>query len=209
MFLRRILSVAAVAALYLLTGCSAEANQSAYEKVQEKLTGMTSYQATAEVKYISNKNTHTYETRQYARTSGEYRIEVIGPDSVAGNTTIFDGKVVCQFNSAINSKIMVGTAESAERTEILLTTFIRNYLKSKDVSVSAANIAGGDCTVLEAKISGDHPYMASEKLWINNSTLKPVQLVIYDKNGAERIVVTYMAFEYNITLDDILFTVIN
>jgi outer membrane lipoprotein-sorting protein len=65
----------------------------------------------------------------------------------------------------------------------------------------------GQCTVLEAIIPGSHPYLSSEKLWVDNKTSKPVKLVIYDPDGAERIIVTYGAFEYNVELDDSLFTI--
>jgi outer membrane lipoprotein-sorting protein len=45
------------------------------------------------------------------------------------------------------------------------------------------------------------------KLWVDNVSLDPMKLVVYDANGAERIVVTFSDFEYNVNLGDELFRV--
>lgn len=179
---------------------------SAYEKIQKSLTELTSYESTATVEYISNKGRNSYEVLQQCRVTGEYRVEVTGPDSVAGNITLSDGATIYQFNPKISGKISVGIKENQERSEIFVTSFIKNYLNSQDVSVSVGNFGEGKCTVLEAIIPGDHPYLASEKLWVDNKTLNPVKLSIYDPDGSERIVVTFSTFEYNVELDDELFS---
>ncbi len=207
--MKRVLLVLAAALIaFSLAGCKGgvtDAGSTAYERIQTKLVNMETYQADASVKYISNKNSHIYDTTQYAKISGEYRIEVTGPENVAGNITLSDGKVICQFNTHVTGKISVGTNETQERTELLLTSFVKNYVKSREVSVTVANMQGTDCTVLEAKVPGEHPYLATEKLWVDNKTLKPVQLVVYDSTGGERIVVNYAKFDYNVKLDDNLF----
>lgn len=204
------LTMALITAVFALSSCNGvvnEASGTVYEKIQNKLINMESFQSEAEVKYISNTNEHSYKTFQQARMSGEYRIEVTGPENVAGNITLSDGKIVCQFNTRVTGKISVGTAETQDRTEILLTSFVKNYVRSKEVSVSVAKIAESECTVLEAKIPGDHPYLASEKLWVDNKSMNPVQLIIYDPQGTERIVVTFSNFEYNVNLADNLFKI--
>ena len=191
----------------LLGGCgAAQDDAAAYEKVQGMLMKLTSYEATATVAFLSNKNTHEYETLQHAKITGEYRIEVTGPEKVAGNVTLFDGKVICQFNGRTSGKMTVASAEAPERSELFLTSFIKNYVKSQEVSVSVANMDDSVCTVLEAAIPGEHAYLRTEKLWVDNKTLKPVRLAIYDPDGNERILVTYRSFEYNKVLDDALFT---
>lgn len=190
------------------TACNSNSlslNKSAYEKIQDTLVNIKSYQSEATVKYISNKGSNEYLTLQYCKMTGEYRVEVIAPENVSGNITVFDGNTITQFNSKISGKVSVGTTESPERSEIFLTSFINNYLTSDEVSVNVANLEDGKCTVLEADISGDHPYLNSEKLWIDNNTLKPLQLIIYDQDGTERIIVTYNNIEFNTDLDDNLF----
>jgi len=206
--LKRALLPAAALICALAAGCSGRgANVTAYEKIQDKLLNLQSYESNASVTYISNKTSHTYDTKQQCRMTGEYRIEVTGPESVAGNVTLSDGTTICQFNTRIAGKLSIGTTEAMERTELFLTSFIKNYVKSQQVTISAANINKVAYTVLEATIPGEHPFLRTEKLWVDNTTLQPLKLVIYDPSGAERIVVTYNTFDYNVTLSDSLFTV--
>jgi len=183
-------------------GASRAETQSTYEKIQSILVNVHSYMAEATVEYKSNKGSNVYETLQKCKMSGEYRVEVIGPEKVAGNVTLSDGNTIYQFNKRISGKIAVATKESQERSEIFFTSFIKNYFKSNETSVSAARIAEDPCTVLEAQIPGSHPYLASEKIWIDNKTFLPVKLIIYDPQGSERIIVTYKNFEYNIPIED-------
>ena len=197
-------------AIGFLAACSPkviEPEPSIYQQIQQKLANLQTYRARASVEYISNRGSNIYETIQHGRITGEYRIEVVKPEHVAGNITSFDGQHIYQFSSRVNGRVAILPRETKERSEILLTSFIRNWSASQESSVSAANINDSQLTVLEAAIPGDHPYLATQKLWINNETLFPVKMTIYDPNGHERVIVTYHNFEYNIELDNRLFTI--
>lgn len=209
-FVRRglMLAAALMAMCVLFSSCSALTKEKTlYEKIVNQLQDMKTFEASAYVRYISNNKSNTYITHQQARSTGEYKIEVTAPENVAGNVTIFDGKVISQFNKNIEGKISVGTTESMERSEILLISFIKNYFSAQDAAVSVSKVANADETMLEAKIPGDHRYMAMERLWVNNETLKPVELIIYDEDGVERIIVNYESFEYNVKLEDSVFVI--
>jgi outer membrane lipoprotein-sorting protein len=186
-------------------GIDVEDSSSGYEKAHKMLADLKTFKAEANVKYISNKNENEYETLQHGKITGEYRVEVTGPEKVSGTVTIFDGKQIAQFNPKLGGKVVVSENESAERSEIFLTSFIKNYFMSNEVSVSAAKLDEAKCTVLEAVVPGGHHFIATEKLWVSNKTKKPLQLVIYDQDGGERIIVTYNTFSYNIDIDDSIF----
>jgi len=168
---------------------------------------MQSYRSNATVEYISNKGANTYDTLQSCKSTGQYRVEVTGPKTVAGNITLSDGTTICQYSTKIQGKVSTSSTENPDRSEIFLTSFIKNYLNSDEVSISVGSFGQGQCTILEATIPGNHPYLATEKLWVDNTTYQPAKLVVYDPDGAERIVVTYNDFEYNAVLDDSLFTI--
>ena len=194
----------------MLTACAAiqeRVDVSAYERIHRQLMSMESFAAQATVTYISNNNTHTYETTQHARISGEYRIEVTAPQNVAGNTTVFDGTTISQFNPRVGGRISQTTTEAPERLEILLTSFIRNFVTSQEVSITAAALNEGLTTVLEATIPGDHPYMATQSLWVSNDSYLPIQMKIFDQNGTERIIVIFNSFEYNVNIEDSMFQI--
>ena len=204
-------------ALSLTTGCGSSGDfrgpanaeeLSAFENVHRMLFGMQSFRAIATVEYRSNRGVNIYETVQHARITGEYRIEVTAPAHVAGSVTVSDGQQIQQFNSRVNGRVSLMVQETPERSEIFITSFIRNYQQSEEViSISVADMEDGVRTVLEAIIPGQHPYLNLARLWVDNNTLLPVKLVIFDADGAERIVVTYHVFEYNVVLEDGLFTV--
>jgi len=204
------LTAVLMTALFVMAGCRGAdkaQSQDTYQKMQSILVKVQSYTCDASVEYKSNKGSNVYDTVQKCKITGEYRVEVVGPDKVAGNITLSDGKTIYQFNKRISGKISVATKESQERSEIFFTSFIKNFMKSNETAVSASKVQGDPCTVLEAQIPGSHPYLASEKVWIDNKTFKPVKMIIYDPQGSERIIVTYKTFEYNVTLDDSEFKV--
>jgi len=190
-----------------LRGPADAAEISAFEQIQRMLFEMQSYRAIATVEYRSNKGVNVYETVQHARITGEYRIEVTAPAEVAGSVTANNGQQILQFNSRVNGRVSLAVQETQERSEIFLTNFIHNYRQSQEVSVSVADMDEGVRTVLEANVPGNHPYLSLARLWVDNDTLLPVKLVIFDADGAERVVVTYHVFEYNVILEDGLFSV--
>ncbi|MGL4791508.1 MAG: hypothetical protein ACRCW1_08880 [Anaerotignaceae bacterium] len=191
-----------------LIGCEGfKDSETTMEKVQKQLMDMESYSCDATITRISNKGENTYGTKQYYKNTGEYRLEMTQPANVAGNYTVYDGKIVYQFNPQINSGIAVEAVENQARNELFLGQFVKNYLQSEDVAVETSTMEEGVCTVLEAVIPGNFQYTATEKLWIDNKTLKPVQFIIYDKDGKERYITTYNEFEYNPTLDENLFKI--
>ena len=180
---------------------------SALERIQRKLVDLENFRAIATVEYRSNRGSNVYETMQHARITGEYRVEVTGPEHVSGSVTINDGKNIYQFNSRVNGRVSLSVDEAPERSEIFLTSFIRNYTASEEISIHVADMEEGVRTVLEASIPGEHPYLSIARLWVDNESLMPVKLVIFDAEETERIIVTYHVFEYNVEMSDALFTV--
>jgi len=189
-----------------LRGPANEEEISAFEQIQRKLMEMQSFRAIATVEYHSNKGVNIYETVQHAKITGEYRVEVTAPSHVAGSVTASDGRQIFQFNSRVNGRVSLQVNETPERSEIFLTSFVRNYLQSDEISVSVADMEQGLRTVLEATVPGNHPYLAISRLWVDNQTLLPVKLVVFDQDDAVRIVVTYHVFEFNVELDNGLFS---
>ena len=201
--------------LLLLAACGTQGKRgiesaeemSAFDQIMRSLVELRTFRAIATVEYHSNKGVNVYEIVQHARISGEYRIEVTGPAHVAGSVTASDGQQIVQFNSRVNGRVTLQVQETPERSEIFLTSFIKNYLQCNEISVSVADMEQGLRTVLEATVPGNHPYLTISRLWVDNTTLLPVKLVVFDQDGAERIVVTYHIIEINIELADALFSV--
>ncbi len=187
--------------ILILTGCTK--SQNSYPTIQDKLMAMESYSADCKITYISNKGETVYETSHKAGRDGRYRIETSKPDEYKDNVIMYDGKMVWHYNPNLkDNKISINPQDKASRREILLFSFIENYVKSKDVGVETASLDESRCTVLEAKLAGGNKLLSSEKLWVDNESQNPVQLVIYDENNKERIVAEFSNFVYNCNLDE-------
>jgi len=167
------------------------------------LENLQNYKATATVKYISNKNINQYEVIQYVKSSGHYRIEVTAPDNMAGNITISDTTQVAQIHTRLNLKHSLELTENKERSSIILTNFIHNFLNCNE----RRNFSDGYATTLEIDIPSTHPYIATATLEIDNTALTPIRLTTYDVNQEARIEVIYNTFEINIELPEQLFDI--
>lgn len=193
--------------LFTIAACSREEPLSELEAIQKQLAEMEGYTCTATLTRTNDRGEQTYETKQYCKSTGEYRLELTAPENVAGNYTVFDGERICQYNPRLDSSIIRDIPESQHRNELFLSQFIQNYMQSEGVSVETAALDESRCIVLEAIIPGNDAALASEKLWVDRESLLPVRFVIYDAEGEERYSTDYSSFEFDPQFDDALFTI--
>ena len=193
--------------LFTVAACSREEPLSELESIQKQLAEMDGYTCTATLTRTNERGTQTYETKQYCKATGEYRLELLAPENVAGNYSIFDGDRICQYNPRLDSSVIKDIPESQHRNELFLTQFIANYMQSEGVSVETAALDESRCIVLEAIIPGNDAALASEKLWVDRESLLPVRFVIYDTDGEERYKTDYTSFEFNPQFDESLFAI--
>ncbi len=208
--MKKILNLLIVFMILFLTSCTKEVDvntSSNYENVYKMLKNLKSFASSADITYVLNKEEVTYKILQYSMADGRYRVEVINPDNVKGSLSMFDGKTVYQKPNNSEDIIMT-TTDDYERSQIFMTNFIKNFSFSDKISVSVSDFNDNSTTVLEATIPGEHAYMATEKLWVDNETLLPKKLVIYDYDNVERIIVVYDQFVTNPVLSDKIFTMI-
>lgn len=189
-----------------LVGCKTDTPPSTMEQIQQKLIQMEGYSCLATLTRTSNKSENVYETKQDFKNTGEYRLELLSPDTVKGNLTICDGKTICQYNPRLKEQFHYDVPPSSQRNELFLGQFMKNYMQSEGVGVETASLDESRCTVLEAVIPQNSDALASEKLWVDNETLLPVRLILYDKDGIERYRLDYNEFTYNPTFAENLFT---
>ena len=193
--------------LFTIAACSREEPLSELESIQKQLAEMEGYTCTATLTRTNERGTQTYETKQYCKATGEYRLELLAPENVAGNYTIFDGDRICQYNPRLDSSVIKDVPESQHRNELFLSQFISNYMQSEGVSVETAALDESRCIVLEAIIPGNDSTLSSEKLWVDRETLLLVRFVIYDADDKECYKTEYTSFTFNPQFDDALFAI--
>lgn len=166
---------------------------------------MKSYQCEASITFSSNKGTNTYKVMQFSKITGEYRIQVMEPEKFKNTVTICDNKKIVQADLDIQGKVVVALPNKA-RQLTLLNSFINHYLEGEETAMASASMDETKLTVIEATIPGsDDSRLAFEKLWIDNETLLPVKMCIYNEEGKESIAIEYENFKYNVELEDKLF----
>lgn len=180
-----------------LGGCKKEEPLTELEAIQKQLAEMEGYYCTGTLTRTSNKGEMVYGTKQYAKASGEYRMELTAPEGVAGNYTVFDGSRIGQYNPRLNSQIIKDVPESQHRNELFLGQFVKNYMQSEGVGVEAAALDEARCIVLEAVIPGTDHAISAEKLWVDRETMLPLRFVLMDSEGTERYRIDYEEFIFN------------
>ena len=206
--MKRILSLfLSFGLLFTIAACNREEPMTELESIQKHLAEMEGYACTATLIRSSHKGEQTYETKQFYKSTGEYRLELTAPENVAGNYTVFDGERICQYNPKLDSSIIKDVPESQHRNELFLGQFVSNYMQSEGVSVETAALDESKCIVLEAVIPGNDAAVSTEKLWVDRETQLPVRFVIYDAEGNQRYCMDYHEFEFNPQFDEALFTI--
>lgn len=185
-------------------GC--QKSESDYDSVQDRLMNMTAYRADVDIDYINGGENALYKAKQTAVNDGRYKMVTYYPENLKDCAILFDGKLIWQYNPNVEKKIKVDSKDKPERSQLILFTFLENYVKSTNTAVTTAKSEGEQCTVLEAEISNGDKLMAREKLWAGNEDMLPKKLVIYDGEGNETIVMTFNSFEYNPQLSENEFT---
>ncbi|MDD3395318.1 MAG: outer membrane lipoprotein carrier protein LolA [Clostridia bacterium] len=193
--------------LFGVSGCAKEEPLSELETIQKQLAEMEGYYCTATLTRTSNKGETVYGTKQYAKSTGEYRLELTSPESVAGNYTIFDGKRICQYNPKLDNKLVKDVPASQHRNELFLGQFLNNYMQSEGVGVETAALDETQCVVMEAVIPGTDSALSSEKLWVDRETFLPKRFILYDADGQERYRLDYDEFVYNPDFEEELFQI--
>jgi len=188
-----------------LASCSQMSEASLQEKINTALKEMTSYEATGKMIRFDGKRETEYTVKQCWQNDGKYRLEILSPDKFKGNYTVYNSSEVCQYNPSVKDSIIRNVPESTARNQIFVGEFVKNYFNSENVSCAVGNFDESTCTVIEAVIPGGNKYTATEKLWMDNETIKPMQLVLYDSEGNERYIMEFDSFEYNPEFDQSIF----
>ena len=141
------------------------------EAIQTRLAEMEGYSAKATLTRQTPFGERTYETLQYYKADGEYRLELTAPKEAAGNYTVFDGSRICQYNPRVDQSIIRDVPVSQQRNELFLGSFIENYLRSEGVTLEISSLDRSKCVVMEAVIPGNDPMLSSEKLWVDRESM--------------------------------------
>lgn len=189
--------------LFLLASCSREEKKirDPFESIKSKLSKMESYTAEATVELYYNKFDTSFTVFQFY-SKGKFRLEVFEKEEQPDKIVVYDGKRSYVYFRKVD-QIFVAENEKEIPLFSMISSFAKNYFE-----------AGGE---IEKKVL-DNSYLVTvpipernvvmykEEMIFSKKDLIPVELRIFDINNELFAKITYKDFQYNLKLQDDLFS---
>jgi outer membrane lipoprotein-sorting protein len=177
-------------------GCNkAEQSGKAQDRLHTMLKTLKGYETDATITFLKDTQINIIKMKQAVEIGGKYKLILESPDYLKGYTTTFDGENIFQYNP--HTKENVACKQSEARNQILLSSFIHNYVNTQELKQGNDTLDGKEVIVCEVNIPGDYKYMAKEKVWFDKRELWPIKMEIYDIQGNLAIQVEFSHFKPN------------
>lgn len=189
--------------MILLSACGGERRPKVTdeESALAMLQSMEGYDAQVNVVFFSNRGENAYQVHQRVKSSGEYRLEIMEPQNLAGILTISDGKRTVQSDPTIEG--WVEARPTPVRDALLLYSFIEAYQQNGGETLNGDE----DTLLLCAQYPGEHRKIVSAQLRLAKGTGLPLSLVINDQNGDPSLHITYLQFQMNPEFEEEMFQI--
>lgn len=192
-------------AVISITACRKPSDEEIYYDAHKKMMKIQSYEVVAKITSYTGGNKREYKFNQMFMYPDKYRLEVISPDSIKGNLTIFNGKAAWIQHSAINQTLKMDNFDKSKEQLMFIGYFLENFINSEDTAYSSEVLNGEDSIVITTELPGSSPHFYKQKLWITKEDFTPIQLNIVDNQDRVKFEVNYEDFKINPSLDEKLF----
>ncbi|MBQ4516110.1 MAG: hypothetical protein II978_04895 [Clostridia bacterium] len=198
--------------ILIFGGCNANKRLSddesgIYEKIHHYYNKMESYSAKVVLTVKGNRGDNVYELEQKVLKNDKMLSCVLSPDDVKGIQTIKNGeKVKVIYNG--KEKHELESEASADLDLSYVNNFFSLYYRSEETSVSvSANVEKGGTTLLETDLSDKSTRRQKASMLIDNNTLTPKNITVYDMGGNVVFIAEFVEFKYNDKIDDKIFEI--
>lgn len=201
---RRLLLIFLIAAA-LLSACAPKA-QKKPEDVQKFLMNLRSYKCDVVLAVTNNRSTNVYKQTHLYKYPDKYRIEMIEPNDLKGQTTIYNGEKAYIFHPQLNTYLETQNFSSTAAYSSFIGSFVEQFKNNGGARFNMEEFRDRPCFVLELPLEGKNSYRAVEKIWIDGESILPVKAEILDKDKNVSVQVLYENFEANPKLEENLFS---
>lgn len=192
----------------VLTSCSPKtANKEA--DIQRLLMKLKSYSCDVVFAVTNNKSTNVYKAKHLYKSPGKYRIEMLEPNELKGQTTVFNGDKAYIYHPQIKTYLETTNFNHSIEYSSFLGSFIQCFKDNGGARFKLECLKDMQCYVLEVELQGENPYRATQKVYINADNITPVKLEILDGKNNLTAQVLYENFKINPPLEDELFEMQN
>lgn len=171
-------------------------------EVMNFLKDLNSYSTGYKMEIINDKQTITYEGKQYFDKKLGYRLE-IGEDRVF----VYKDDKIYVKDVKNNSNYII----DQDFDDIYKISFIKEYIKllytDEKIKYEFKTMENINYELIHLTIPGGSREMSRACMYVNLKTYLPEMVLVYDEKGYERRKITYKNFEANEVLDEKLFKV--
>lgn len=192
----------------VLSGCSAKTAEKP-EDVQKLLMKLKSYKCDVVFAVNNNLSTNVYKAKHLYKFPDKYRIEIVEPNELKGQTTIYNGEKAYIYHPQLKTHLATQNFNDSLEYSSFVGAFIECFKNNGGARFKLESFQDRKCYVLEIPVKGENSYRALEKIWIDAELILPVKLEILDKNNNLNAQVLYENFEANPKLEDSLFQIQN
>lgn len=184
----------------LLTGCKIAVKDP--NEVMDFLKTLDSYSTSYTMEIMNDKQTISYEGKQFFDKKQGYRLEV-GEDRVFiyKDDKIYVHDVKNNLNYVLNKDF----------DDIYKVSFIKEYIKllytDEDIKYEYKTVGDKKYQIIHLTIPGGSREMSRAAMYVNVKTDLPEMVLVYDEKGYERRKITYKNFEANSEVDEKLFKI--
>lgn len=159
------------------------------QEIVANILNISSYNATIDVKVVSNKNENKYVIKQEYKSKNSNSQEVIEPRNIAGTKIIREGNKLTLENSSLNLSSIIENYQYISSNDLDLSSFIEDYKND-----SRADYETNENEVKMYAV-GDTNNNSNNKckktLYIDKKTNLPKQLEIEWTNKNNKVYILY------------------
>lgn len=179
--------------LIFLVSCAKEGE--CYDS-HKKLMEMKSYTANAEITIHGNKSSSKYKVKQLVDEYGNIKIETKEPKELAGKKVIYENKKWKVYHPLIQEVVEFEALRDID--EVMYMGLIqKKFLMSEDLKEKRVTKNEQKCIEFKGTLPNSNEHRNYAKLYVNEESLDPVALEIYNKDDKVTLEVKYTDFKYN------------
>ncbi|MCB2293410.1 hypothetical protein LGK95_07730 [Clostridium algoriphilum] len=190
-----LLSLLLILSSMLLTSCNKKPKDT--NDITTYLKNMESYTTEMTMDIKNDKQTINYNAKQSYLQGGGYKLEL-------NKNRVF---VYKNDNKIYVSDKNNGTkyVQSKDFDGVLKLSFIGEYIgllyTNEKIEYVSKTINGIDYTVIDLFIPGNNKNINKAMLYVNNKSMLPEKMLIYDLNNKEKIAIRYTKFLPNVKIN--------
>lgn len=184
----KLFTAVTLALMMLFCSCAKKEQQTEniHSRIHKYFSDIGSYTAKCSITVHSQRNTVYSAVLSYDKDADSYRLRY--NDIVI---TVENGAA-----EAVKNDTVLKTRSCEEYMPMFINNFFYYYYVGESSTLNVSDIKNFGTTILETTLGENDKNAFSQKVWIDNSTVKPVKTEIYREDGSVYMEIIYKSFVF-------------